>query len=43
MPKAYFQALPDHPTGEELVSATATEGGEAMGTQYAILFKAHQL
>lgn len=41
--EAYFQALPDHPTGEELVSGTAAQGGEAMGTQYAILFKAHQL
>ncbi len=41
--EAYFQALTDHPSGDELVSSLATQGGEAMGTRYAILFKAYQL
>lgn len=41
--EAYFKALPDHPTGEELVGGAAEEGGKALGCDLAILFKRYQL
>ncbi|WP_342318657.1 PIG-L deacetylase family protein [Corynebacterium mayonis] len=41
--KLYLEALPDHPSGEDLVGGNARAGGEAMGTDYAIMFKGYDL
>jgi len=41
--EAYFQALPDHPSGAEIVGGAATQGGEALGVPLAIAFKAFDL
>lgn len=41
--EAYFEALPDHPSGAELVGGAAAEGGKALGCDLAILFKRYQL
>ena len=41
--EAYFQALPDHPSGAEIVGEAATQGGEALGVPLAIAFKAFDL
>lgn len=43
--EAYFSALPNHPSGAELVGGVARGGGEALGagTGLAIPFKAYEL
>lgn len=41
--EAYFQALPDHPSGAEIVGGAAQQGGEALGVPLAIAFKAFDL
>ncbi|MCP1388668.1 PIG-L family deacetylase [Corynebacterium sp. TA-R-1] len=43
--EAYFKALPDHPSGTELVGGMAEQGAEVLddGARHAILFKAYQL
>ena len=41
--KAYFQALPEHPSGAEIVGGAAKQGGEALGVPLAIAFKAFDL
>ena len=41
--EAYFQALPDHPSGKKIVGEAAKQGGEALGVPLAIAFKAFDL
>lgn len=41
--EAYFQALPDHPSGAELVGGIASGGGEALGCEFAIPFRMYEL
>ena len=41
--EAYFQALPDHPSGAEIVGGAAQQGGEALGVPLAIAFNAFDL
>jgi LmbE family N-acetylglucosaminyl deacetylase len=39
----YFEALPDHPDGQEIVGGAAASGGEASGAEYAILFRRYAI
>lgn len=41
--EVYFAALPDHPSGEEIVGQAAKDGGEALGVPLAIPFKSFTL
>ena len=41
--EAYFAALPDHPSGDEIVGQAAKDGGEALGVPLAIAFASFPL
>ncbi|WP_257802406.1 MULTISPECIES: PIG-L deacetylase family protein [Corynebacterium] len=41
--EAYFAALPDHPSGDEIVGQAAKDGGEALGVPLAIVFASFPL
>lgn len=40
---AYLAALADHPAPEDLIPTFTALGGKAMGTEHAVLFRAHDL
>jgi LmbE family N-acetylglucosaminyl deacetylase len=40
---AYLDALPDHPAPADLIPMFAAMNGKAMGVEYAVLFRAHDL
>ncbi len=40
---AYLAALPDHPAPADFIPQFAAMGGQAMGVEHAVLFRAHDL
>jgi LmbE family N-acetylglucosaminyl deacetylase len=40
---AYLAALPDHPAPADFIPTLTATGGEAMGVEHAVLFRAHDL
>ena len=40
---AYLAALPDHPAPADVIPALTATGGEALGVEHAVLFRAHEL
>jgi LmbE family N-acetylglucosaminyl deacetylase len=40
---AYLAALPDHPAPRDIIPAFTAAGGQAMGVEHAVLFRAHDL